>query len=344
MEKLDRVFSKFANNKNVNSAIAFVENSDGTFSWNAQYGDRSLDTPMIMASVTKLFTTACILILKEQGKLCLEDKISNYLNPDIISKIHLFKGKDNSSKLTIYHLLFQSSGLPGDSDVSSDSLLKKISQEDLSYTFNEMIDLTKKHKCHFAPCDDKAYYADINFDLLGEIIEKVSGYSLKDAYNKFIFEPLHLEHTYLPTSEKEVIPDVYYKNKLISCPKLVISSRASGGCISNARDLMVFIKSFFKGKLFDKEVFKELSNYRKLQASMGPINYGGGYMQILLKGALTAFNNLGEMVGHSGSSGSFAFYYPSKDLYFVGDMCQFAKPALPIQFLIKSAFTYKNSN
>lgn len=49
----------------------------------------------------------------------------------------------------------------------------------------------------------------------------------------------------------------------------------------------------------------------------------------------------GELIGHTGSTGSFAFYYPLKDLFIVGDVNQMANPALPIRLIIKLAMMIK---
>lgn len=70
---------------------------------------------------------------------------------------------------------------------------------------------------------------------------------------------------------------------------------------------------------------------------MSPINYGGGYMQIPLGGLYTMFMGSGELLGHSGSTGSFAFYHKEKDLYFVGDVNQMSNPALPIRLVMQLA-------
>ena len=121
----------------------------------------------------------------------------------------------------------------------------------------------------------------------------------------------------------------------------MISSGASGGCITNAYELMIFIKAFFGGKLFNKNIFNSLSIYNKLQFSMGPIYYGGGYMQIPLNGVNNFFMGKGELVGHSGSTGSFAFYYPMRDLFFVGDLNQMANPSLPIRISMQLAMAAK---
>jgi hypothetical protein len=104
---------------------------------------------------------------------------------------------------------------------------------------------------------------------------------------------------------------------------------------------MIFIKAFFGGKLFNKSIFSCLSHYNKLQISMGPIYYGGGYMQIPLNGFVSFFMGKGELIGHSGSTGSFAFYYPSKELFFVGDVNQMADPSIPIRLSMQLAIAAK---
>lgn len=58
--------------------------------------------------------------------------------------------------------------------------------------------------------------------------------------------------------------------------------------------------------------------------SMTPIKYGGGYMQVPLGGFSMLYRGTGELIGHSGSTGSYAFYSPQQDLFFVGDFNQLA--------------------
>src|SRR5699024_8489186 len=114
---------------------------------------------------------------------------------------------------------------------------------------------------------------------------------------------------------------------------------ASGGAISTARELMVFMKAFFKGELFDKNIFQELERDNKLQFAMYPIHYGAGFMRIPLNGFVTFFMGKGELIGHSGSTGSFAFYFPRKDLFFVGDVNQMNNPSVPIRLAMRIEMT-----
>jgi len=297
-----------------------------------------MDSPLLMASITKMFTTACILALLEQRKLSLDDRITKYFSTSTLEGLHLYQGIDYSFDLTVSDLLFQTSGLPDVYEEGTGSTKKRLLNEDFGYTFSEIVEMHKRIKPHFIPRYEKrAYYADINFDMLGEIMEGIMNLPLSKIYKYFIFEPLGMKNTYLPESQNDYVPSIYYKDKAVHRPKFVMSSRASGGCISTAREMMIFLKAFFGGGLFNISILDELSVCNKLQASMGPINYGSGYMRIPLGGLATLFMGKGELKGHSGSTGSFAFYYPHKDLYITGDLNQMANSALPVRLAMQIA-------
>ncbi|GAB3058026.1 hypothetical protein GCM10027286_22110 [Virgibacillus ainsalahensis] len=296
-----------------------------------------------MASITKLFTTTCIFILREQGKLSLDDEITRYLKKDTLRNLHVYKGREYSNSLTLSNLLFHTSGLRDVIEEGSNKSKKRAIYKDVQTDFNEAIIKTKEIKPHFAPDTGKrAHYANINFEILGKIVEIVTNSTLEDVYNQLIFDPLGLRNTYLPKDENDFIPYIYYKDTAFYLPKLLMSIRASGGCVSTARELMVFIKAFFKGKLFNNTVFHELKVNNRLQTSMLPIHYGAGYMRVPLNGLATLFMGKGELIGHSGSTGSLAFYYPEKDMFFIGDVNQMENPAIPIRLAMQLAMSMKS--
>ena len=214
--------------------------------------------------------------------------------------------------------------------------------KDVQIDFNETLLKTKEIKPHFAPgMGKRAHYANINFEILGKIIEVVTNSTLEEVFRQLIFDPLGLKNTYLP-GEDDFIPSVYYKDTALYRPNLLRSVRASGGCVSTARELMVFIKAFSKGELFNNTVFNELKVNNRLQASMLPIHYGSGYMRVPLNGFATLFMGKGELIGHSGSTGSFAFYYPEKDMFFIGDVNQLENPATPVRLVMRLAMSMKS--
>ncbi len=342
-----KAFAAATKHAYIQEAVLFAENSKGDFSERIGYGGRDIDTPMLIASITKMFTTACVLKLCEENQMSLSDKLTLYFSDDELRGLHIYKGREYSFDLRISDLLFQTSGLPDSFESANQAnsvVMKSILREDTFLSFEQGLAETKAQTPHFAPnTSGRAYYANINFDLLGEILEKITRLPLADVYKRFIFEPLNLRNTYLPVSEKDFVPHIYYKSQKLERPKLIASCRASGGGVSTARELMAFSKGFWQGKLFGKELFEQLSVYKRLQANKGPIDYGGGYMRISLEGLTTLFMGKGELIGHSGSTGSFAFYYPLKDLHIVGDLAQLANPALPIRLIMRLVMSVKQA-
>lgn len=342
--QIEKSFNKIISSNKIREAVLFVENKKGDFSYNKGCSGKDINSPLLMASVTKLFTTTCILALKERGKLSLDDKITKYFDSTVLDGLHIYKGKEYSFELTISDLLFQTSGLPDVYEDGENNVKNRVIIEDFFYTFNDILEMTKKLDPHFEPGTKRAYYADINFDILGEILEKITNYPLSKVYRNYIFEPLGLKNTYLPENESDFISNIYYEDKAIFRPKFVMSSRGSGGCVTTAYEMMIFLKAFFGGELFDISILDELSSYNKLQISMWPICYGSGYMRIPLSGLTTLFMGKDELKGHSGSTGSFAFYYPIKDLFIVGNLNQMKKPSLPVRLSMRIAMTVKYSN
>jgi CubicO group peptidase (beta-lactamase class C family) len=299
---------------------------------------------MVIASISKLFSTACVLQLREQGKLGLDDKIGKYLDEAMMNKLHVYKGVEYSGSLTVSDLLFQVSGLPDCFLEGEDSYSAKLFRnEDCYVTLDGFLSTVKQLGANFAPRKPgRAYYADINFDLLGKIAENIRGEPIEQIIKHNIIDPLGLMKTYPVTNEQDEVPDIYNKNgAIIRAVKFLMCSPASGGIVSTARELMTFLKAFWSGKLFDKSIFSILDKPNRLQMSFAPITYAGGYMRLdvgLL--GLPVFTKF-KLIGHSGSTGSFAFYCPEKDLYFVGDANQVSNPGIPIQLLIKLAFAAK---
>lgn len=336
--EIEKTIDKAIQSDQIYESIVMIESTDGGFSYSRGSGGRDPDSPIIMASITKMFTTTCILALIEQGKLSLDNTLAEYFDTAVLSGLHIHGGREYSFDLTIADLLFQISGLPDRFEEGNDSLKNRLILEDFPVTFDELVSGTKKLTPHFAPrTAKKAYYADINFDMLGKILEKVTALPLAEIYRHYISGPLALKNTYLPQTDHDFVPAMYYRDKRMHRPKFIRSSGASGGCITTARELMIFIRAFFCGRLFSSDYFQTLSLSNPLQASLWPISYGSGYMRIPLNGFSTLFRGKGELTGHTGSTGSFAFYYPVKDLFFVGDFNQMANPALPVRLSMQLA-------
>ncbi|WP_207649544.1 serine hydrolase domain-containing protein [Desulfitobacterium chlororespirans] len=116
----------------------------------------------MIASITKLFTTACILILQEQGEISLDNKVTKFFGHSMLSGLHVYKSQEYSYELTLYDLLFQTSGLPDAYEETRNSIKKRVIYEDAYISFDDMIEIAKSLEPHFAPRTKKrAHYADI---------------------------------------------------------------------------------------------------------------------------------------------------------------------------------------
>ncbi|HQJ46267.1 MAG TPA: serine hydrolase domain-containing protein, partial [Ignavibacteriaceae bacterium] len=111
-EIIERIFKSSTDSKLIHEAVLLVENSSGDFSASLEYGGKTIDTLINSASVGKLFTTTCIIMLQEQKRLSLDNLVVDYFDKNTFNGLHKFKGVDYSHKLTLSDLLFQTSGIP----------------------------------------------------------------------------------------------------------------------------------------------------------------------------------------------------------------------------------------
>ncbi len=139
----------------------------------------TLDTVFDMASLTKPLTTGVAAMqLYEQGKIGLNDSVAKYL-PDF--------GANGKQDITIRHLLTHYSGLPPDLQLEE------------AWTGKEEGFRRAFAIAPIRPPGEQFLYSDINFIVLGALVEKLSGLTLDEYTRRFIVEPLGLMHTrFLP--------------------------------------------------------------------------------------------------------------------------------------------------
>jgi CubicO group peptidase (beta-lactamase class C family) len=190
--KLDRVFSKTIDNKKVFGSVINIESPDGEFSWIKSAGNTEIDTQYAIASITKMFTAAVIVKLIEAGLLCFDDTIDKFFPKDYLSGLHIHKGKEYTYTITIRQLLSHTTGLPDlytEKDATGKSFFDEICEKDRELTFDEALKRTKSLRPHFINgTKGKAFYSDINFDLLGEIAKIITHKELYDIYDELIIK------------------------------------------------------------------------------------------------------------------------------------------------------------
>lgn len=334
-KSLQALLDKVVDGKKVfGTSFAFKKDTE---TWQGASGNLTTDRPYFIASTTKLFTTAIIMKLRAEGKLSLEDKISKYIDASILSGLHFYKGKDYSQELTIRHLLSHTSGLSDyfqDKGASGKSLENELmAGNDQFWTFEESIDRSKKMSPLFVPgTKGKAKYSDANFQLLGKIIETITGKSYAENCQDRIIQPLSLTKTYLYQDATDEKPKMlYHKSKELKIPKAMTSFGPDGGMVSVSADMLVFIEAFFTGKLFPLSYIDELQEWNRI---FPPMRAGVGIHLFKLPWIFDPTGAIPYFIGHSGLSGALTFYSPKENIYIAGTVNQTAHPDISYRTMI----------
>lgn len=248
---------------------------------------------MHVGSATKMFTAVSIMKLVEQGRLELASPLCNW-----------FPNYPKADAITLEMLLNHSSGIENffgkmgllvRSSLSSSKIWDPV----------DIIQRMGKESLRFVP-GSRFEYSNTNYVLLGQILVMETGWSLQEVFSKFIFAPLEMKSTSLtpygkPDTEKAGGVDVDYLpfGKHYMTPENASwdsLTGASGGAVSTARDMSIFLNALFTGGLLTTDtVSKMMASKNELtdkpQAQM--TGYGLG---------ITAFTLDGETwYGHGGA-------------------------------------------
>lgn len=142
----------------------------------------TVSTAFRAASMTKSFTALAILRLRDEGRLSLDDPVSQWL-PELNSLRYL---SDDAPVLTIRHLLTHTGGLPQD-DPWADRQLET-TEEELSAMISDGLSMSNIPGITYE-------YSNLGYTLLGRIIKAVTGMSYQDYIASAVFVPLEMNST-----------------------------------------------------------------------------------------------------------------------------------------------------
>ncbi len=332
---LDRIVSDVVTKKYIRGAVFCVSSEDNSIDMISAAGNFSEDSQYYIASINKLFISAIILRMCRDSQLDLHDTISKHLPKDAVSGLHVYKGIDYTNQITILHLISQTSGLPGyliDKQANGKRAMTELEAGiDQPWPPEKVIDEIKTMDTHFPPGEPgKAKYIDTNHQILSLVIENIAGKPINSVLRSML-EELNLRGTHVcqDVNDSPFVP-IRYKSEIINIPLFLTSTR--NDIISTARDQMTFLKAFFNGHFFPKERMSELYKWNNI---FFPFKYGVGIQKFFLPRILSPFKPVPDMIGHSGSIGSVAFFIPDIDLYITGTVNQQARPNVAFQTMIK---------
>lgn len=255
-----------------------------------------------LASCSKQFTAMAIMILKEKGRLHLDDNISKY-----IPELSFYNG------ITIRHLLNHTAGLPDYMEVM-DSIFDKskiATNKDVVTIFSKI-----QPKILFAPSTEYAY-SNTGYALLAYIIEKASRATYADFLEKSIFKPLKMNRTFVYSrrfAPKQVgnyaFGYVYSENlKNYSLPdnleetKMVfwLDGIVGDGCVnSTVNDLLKWDRALYTNKLLSKKGMNEIFQVATLN-DKSLTKYGFGW-------EIDDNADFGKIVSHGGGWPGYVTY------------------------------------
>ena len=183
------VETRMAANQIPGFALAVVKDGEMVYGEGFGLADMDSDQPVtpetvfLLASTSKPITAISIMQLAEAGKLSLDAPITDYLP-------YFEMADDRYQDITIEQVLTHRSGIPEGGGFLGEAVVPEFDDEAAERYVRGMVDL----ELLFAPGEDWTY-TDMGYNLLGDVIAKVSGQSFEEYTQQHIFDPLGMEQT-----------------------------------------------------------------------------------------------------------------------------------------------------
>jgi CubicO group peptidase (beta-lactamase class C family) len=332
---------RFVDEHQIAGAVTVVGNAKGTLSLEA-VGQLRLDGPAMpkdalfrIASMTKPITAVGIMILADEGKLAVDDKVEKHLPEFRGQMLVAERGPDRlvltrpKRPITLRDLLTHTSGLPN----YPPGLGNLYTKRDRSLA--EAVLAVSQRPLEFEP-GERWSYCNSGIDTLGRVIEVVSGQSYEKFLADRVFEPLGMKDTTFRPDEEQLkrVAGLYgtKDGKLVATPGALIGPPAhsrhpipAGGLYSTGADQARFYRMMLNGGQLDgKRVLSEASVKEMTKAQTGDkkagftpgMAHGLGFAVVRQPQGVTAMLSPGSF-GHGGAFGTQAWADPVRDLFVV---------------------------
>ncbi len=234
-----------------------------------------------LASVSKQFTAAAIMLLKQEGKLDFDDEVKTYIP------------QWPYAGMTIRHLLNHTAGLP-----NYMWLLEHKWDSDRAPYNHEVIAMLMKHHLplNFVPGRYHSY-SNTGYVVLAYLVEKISSEFFADfLYNKF-FEPLGMKNTFAYSSainrrNMDKVPGYQRTRRGYHMINETIHDGCMGdkGIYSTAEDLYLWDQALYSGKIISDEVLEEAFSMTELR-NKRKVPYGFGFRIIEKEESKTVYHH-----------------------------------------------------
>jgi CubicO group peptidase (beta-lactamase class C family) len=341
--RIDKMLQQGIDSGWIAGAVGFIAR-DGKIVYDKPFGINNVETKTPMhkddifriASQTKAITSLAVMMLFEEGKFLLDDPISKYIpefaHPTVLDK---FNSTDSSyttvkanREITIRDLLTHTSGIDY-AGIGSENMKAIYAKAGIPTGFvSEKIVLgDKMRKLGRLPLvhqPGERFTYGLNVDVLGYLVEVLSGESLDHYFQKHIFEPLGMNDTYfyMPTSKLSRLVKVTAEDKnhhLVNAPSDFVDYPIKGktyfsggaGLSSTVKDYATFLQMLLnKGEYNGKRLLARRTVELMTSNQIGDLNLGRDKFGLGFE-ITTAYGqaNLGISEGSFSWGGYFATTY-----------------------------------
>ncbi|WP_431967201.1 serine hydrolase domain-containing protein [Actinacidiphila sp. bgisy160] len=276
------------------AALVRVGGTDGT--WRGSAGVHDLDSgrpadPQARfraGSVTKVFTAAVVLQLAAERKVDLGAPARHYL-PALIPAEY--------GAVTVRQLLNHTSGIPA-ADMPGDTVEEAYAHRFDVYRPENMVGNATAKTPEFAP-GTQQHYLNINYTVLGLLIEKITGHAYAEEVSRRVLRPLRLQNTSYPGTDPRIKGPHNHGYQAFPRPDGTTELRdvtiwgqtegyAAGDIISTTADLERFLRALFTGRVVPRTQLEEMftlpgASVREY-GSGAPASYSAGLSRIDLGG------------------------------------------------------------
>lgn len=241
--RVDKIFEKWNKPDSPGCAVGVLR--EGRLVYSRGYGMADLEhripiTPSTifnLASVSKEFTAAAVVLLAQQNKLSFDDNVRKYI-PEL---------SDFGAPITLRHLIHHTSGL-------------REFWPSGAVTREDVLDMAARLKKLNFPPGEKYLYCDVGYSLLAVVVERVSGRSMREFARTEIFEPLGMKNTFFLDNLNEIVENIAHSyeprpgggfQRLFSEPALPGASiiPGAGWLHSTVEDMALWDRNFYQDRV-----------------------------------------------------------------------------------------------
>jgi CubicO group peptidase (beta-lactamase class C family) len=262
----------------------------------------SPQTPFVLGSTTKSFTALVVMQLVEAGKIELDAPVQHYLPWFRVAE------PAASAKITVRHLLNQTSGLPGTAGMIA------LTNLDASPGTAERQARALSGQRLNCPVGAAFEYSNWNYNLLGLVIEAVSGEAYTDYVQHHIFDALEMRHSYTARAEAQrnglAVGHRYWFTRRQAMPDQQIpqGSLPTGGLISSAEDMGHYLIALLNGGAYGHGQILSPEGIATLHHAAVPAIAAGIDMGHYGMGWFISETDQTEIVWHAGNLPDFSSY------------------------------------